>query len=218
MNDDAFGFVARPSSPAKIGNPMTRPTKAITIAEFQALLTAVPKYFPNFGFLLGSQTYTTAQIMTAVTAVTTSATTAAAAKAASHDAVLADEKVQAQYAPVIKELRQYIGVAYSNSSSILAEFGLTPPKVRAPLSATARAAAEAKAAATRLARGTAGKKQKALITGNVSGVTITPTTVVPATAATATSTPSAGTSSTTLGQPTPVLAAMAGGTVPTPHI
>ncbi len=53
------------------------------------------------------------------------------------------------------------------------------PESPKPLSAEARAAATAKARATRKARGTTGKKQKSSITGDVTGVTITPVTSTP---------------------------------------
>jgi hypothetical protein len=64
-----------------------------------------------------------------------------------------------------------------------------------PLSAEARAAATAKARATRKARGTTGKKQKSTITGDVTGVTITP--VVSASSVAAAGQPAVGTTTST---------------------
>jgi hypothetical protein len=63
---------------------------------------------------------------------------------------------------------------FSNAPATLQGFGLSPRKPPTPLSAAARVAANEKAKATREARGTKGSVQKAAITGNVSGVTITP--------------------------------------------
>jgi hypothetical protein len=160
--------------------------KALTLAEYQALATAIPKYFPNFAFLIASQTLTTAEVMTMVNTVLASATAITNAKSAVHTAVVAGEAVQAQYAATIKELREIIGVAYSNAPATLGEFAIAPRKARVPLTAAAKVAADAKAKATRAARGTTGKKKKAQITGGVTGVTIIPTTAAaPATAASA---------------------------------
>ena len=153
---------------------MTRPTQVTTLAELQALSTGIPKYFPNFAFLVASQMLSTAEMMTIVNVVLGSATALVTAKSAVHTAAVADQKVEAQYGNIIKELRQVIGVAFSNAPATLAELGMTPRKVRAPLTTAAKAAAEAKAKATRTARGTTGKKKKAAITGGVTGVTITP--------------------------------------------
>ncbi len=56
----------------------------------------------------------------------------------------------------------------------LADFGLTPKKVRTPPTAEAKAAAAAKRASTRAARGTMGSKQKLKVKGNVVGISVTP--------------------------------------------
>jgi hypothetical protein len=69
---------------------------------------------------------------------------------------------------------------FANAPDTLAVFGLKPPKARVPLTTAQRAAKTAKAEATRIARGTASKKQKAAIKGNVAGVTITPLITPPA--------------------------------------
>jgi hypothetical protein len=58
----------------------------------------------------------------------------------------------------------------------LADFGLTPKKVPTPPTVEAKAAAAAKRASTRAARGTMGSKQKQDVKGDVTGVTVTPVT------------------------------------------
>ncbi len=90
---------------------------------------------------------------------------------------------------ILDGIREVIGLAYATSPTPLQTLGITPRKKPAPLSVEALAAAKAKAKATRAARGTTSKKQKALITGNVTGVNITPVvTPEPAQAAQATET------------------------------
>jgi hypothetical protein len=65
---------------------------------------------------------------------------------------------------------------FASDAAALADLGLKPPKARAPLTAEQKAAAKAKAKATRIARGTTGPKAKKAIKGNVTGVQITPVT------------------------------------------
>ena len=89
---------------------------------------------------------------------------------------------------------------------ILADFGLAPRKEPAPKTTEEKAAAAAKAKATRQARGTTSKKQKLTVKGNVTGIIVTPVTAP--TAASAGSpetpvTPSAQTVSTAPSVPLP---------------
>jgi len=99
--------------------------------------------------------------------------------------------------------------SFGNQPDVLADFGLEPEKTATPLTVEQKAAAQGKAKATREARGTVGKKAKLKITGNVTGVLVTPVTTAaptqpavavgsnggtsapasPATSATATATP-----------------------------
>jgi hypothetical protein len=65
------------------------------------------------------------------------------------------------YANVVANLKQIFG---SGNQAQLAAFGIQPAKPRSKPSTTTRAIATAKAKATRVARGTMGKKQKAAIT------------------------------------------------------
>jgi hypothetical protein len=156
---------------------MASVSKAATIADYQALSTGLGSVFsPTFAFLFASKLYTTPEVEAAVNAALTSAITVTTAESALRAARLADMAVQAQYAGIIKELRQFIAIAYSNDAATLAKLGMTPRKTPKPLSTAAKAAKEAKARATREARGTASKKAKAAIKGAVTGVQIVPVT------------------------------------------
>jgi len=99
-----------------------------------------------------------------------------AAQANAKDAVAATQGLQAQVDPIIEIYKRFVQATYANATPTLADFGIAPPKVRAPRTAEQKAASAAKAAATRKARGTAGKKQKAAVKGNVAGITVTPIT------------------------------------------
>jgi hypothetical protein len=150
--------------------------KQSLVAEYQAIIAGLQKHNPNLTILIASQTYTSAQLVQALQTLISSGNAVLTARTAAHDAVVADAKVEAQYAPLIRELKQSIALMYSNAATTLADFGITPRKPRKPLSTEALAARAAKAKATRVARGTTSKKQKATVTGNVTGVNIVPVT------------------------------------------
>jgi hypothetical protein len=106
-------------------------------------------------------------LIVALTAVNT-------AEAGARAALVDFEAEDAKTSPVIGALRRTLGTMYSNSPDTLAVFALKARKVPTPRTAAQKAATAAKAKATREARGTASKKSKAAITGNVTGVIITP--------------------------------------------
>jgi hypothetical protein len=85
-------------------------------------------------------------------------------KATWQSAVKANKDQRAKTRVFITQVRQALLVMFASSIDILADFGLTPRKQRAPTPPVKVAAAE-KAKATRVARGTKGKKQKAKIKG-----------------------------------------------------
>jgi len=169
---------------------MTSHASQTTVAEYQALINGFTKHATNISLTLASQTYTTSQIAAVLQSLVSSGTSVLTTRTAWHDAVLDNRKVGAQYASFMTDLRAILEAMYSNSSSTLADFGMTPRKARAPLSTEALAARAAKAKATRTARGTTGKKAKAAVHGNVSGVIITPVTTGTVAAAPSTTSPS----------------------------
>ena len=88
---------------------------------------------------------------------------------------LAKEKVlHASVLPVVEGYREWVAVTYAGSPTLLADYGVSPPKARTPLTAEQKAAAAVKRAATRLARGTLGSVQKKGVKGDVVGITVTP--------------------------------------------
>ena len=98
------------------------------------------------------------------------------AQASAKAALVTWQAAEAKLGPEVQALKRTLISMYANAPDTLAVFSLKPPKAKTPLTAEQRAASVAKAKATREARGTKGKNQKALVTGNVTGVTITPIT------------------------------------------
>jgi hypothetical protein len=69
---------------------------------------------------------------------------------------------------------QVVLVQFGTQADVLADFGVPPKKVATPLTVEQKAAASAKRAATRAARGTKSAKAKKGIKGAVTGVVVTP--------------------------------------------
>jgi len=153
---------------------MAATSKAKQLSQIQSLSTGMPKYCASMTFTLAGTTYTEPQAVQVVDALLAADQATVQAKVGYAAAEAAEKKLFSTDGPIIRELRENLALAFSNSPATLAELGIVPRKVPQPLSPEALVARAAKAKATRLARGTTSKKQKATITGNVSGVNITP--------------------------------------------
>ena len=124
--------------------------------------------------LVGS-TYTPADLVKLVQSRIDSANGAATTKANWHSTVVEDKTLNSKLTPVIRALRQYVINVFGDTSPVLADFGFAPPK-RATRTPEQKAAAAAKAKATRAARHTAGKNQKKNVKGAVTAtLVVTPT-------------------------------------------
>jgi hypothetical protein len=140
---------------------MPRSITPLTLSEYRALVAGIPLHCPNAIFTVAGQTFTAPQAVTFIQSVLNAVATTATTKGAWKDAIQAEEKIVAQDGTTVKEIRSNIGMMFSNAQNTLTDFEIAPRKIPAPLSAAKRAAATAKARATRLARGTTSKKQKA---------------------------------------------------------
>ena len=170
----------------------------LTQAELQALITGIPQFCPSTVFNVAGQTFTAPQAVAFLATVQNAGAAIAASRAAWKAAIQASEKNNAGDGVVAREIREAVGLQFSNAPTTLNAFAITPRKKAKPLSVEARAAATARARATRLACGTESKKKKAAILGNVTGVNITPIT-----GSMVTSTPGASRTATTPVTPAP---------------
>jgi hypothetical protein len=161
-------------------------TKAAALAQVQALIAGTTKHFPTGSFTIGNTTYTSASLVTVLQGLANAMSARDAAEKGAKDASTAAETAHTQVGPIVTAYKRIVVAAFASATQTLADFGLTPPKARTPLTTEQLAARKAKAAATRAARGTTSKKQKLAVKGNVTGVTVTPVTaptVAPQTAA-----------------------------------
>jgi hypothetical protein len=151
-------------------------TKADTLALVQALIAGTQKHLSSGTFTLGGTTYTAASIIPILQGLEDAITAVNVAQTGAKDAVATMQGEEATVGPVIRAYKRFLQVTFASVTQTLTDFGLTPPKARTPLTVEQKAAAKAKAEATRIARGTTSKKQKLAISGNVTGVTVTPIT------------------------------------------
>jgi hypothetical protein len=192
---------------------MAQNSSQLTVAQYQALIAGIQKYAGNATFMVASQRFTAAQAVTFLQTLHDTSAATAAAKAAWKQSLASDEAAEAQNGSLAREIRDTIAIMFSNAAATLQGFGMAPRKKPTPLTTAARAAANAKAAATREARGTKGAAQKAAITGNVTGVTITPV-VTPTAGASTAPTPAAAASPPAASVTAPLAAPAAEGPTP----
>jgi hypothetical protein len=175
-----------------------RESKAKTLSRDQGLIAGIPKRMGSAQFLVNEQTITAAAAVAMLQGRVSAAQNAATTGAVYHAAVKAADATESATAATVSGIVETIYVAYGNDPAALADFGL-PARKKAVLTAAQLIAAAAKSRATRAARHTMGPKKRATITGDVTGVTITPVTTPSSVAA--------------AGQPA-VGTAAAGGTTP----
>jgi hypothetical protein len=152
----------------------TSTTQAAALAHVQALIAGTTKHLPNVQFTLGGTAYTAASLIQVLQGLANAMLARDAAKAGAKDALAAEHATQAQVGPIVRAYERLVRDAFANATQTLADFGLTPPKARTPLTTEQLAARAAKAKATRAARGTTSKKKKLAVKGDVTGVTVTP--------------------------------------------
>jgi hypothetical protein len=176
----------------------------------QKLIDGLTKHAATIPFLVvGGASHPTADIINAVQARLATATAALSTRATWLNAVKADADERSKTKVFVSGVRQALQVAFAGSIDTLADFGLTPRKPPAARTPEQKAAAAAKARATRVARHTMGAKQKKGVRGAVTGVVVTPVTAAQPSAAQPTAAAAAGASA-----PAPSTGASSGGT---PH-
>ena len=163
----------------------TRTSRLVTQAADQKLYDGIQKHEKTLlSLLIGGASVTPGTILTTLQSRIDAAKAVVSTRATWQSAVKADIDERAKTKTFVSGLRQALKVAFEGSIETLADFGLTPPKPRV-VSPEKKAAAAAKAKATRAARHTMGSKQKAQIKGTPATSPSGDVTKAPASAATA---------------------------------
>jgi hypothetical protein len=146
-------------------NTNNRTTQQLSV---QKLIDGLNKHSQTIASLvIGGTSLTTAAIIANLQERLATANAAQSTRATWQNAVKADKDERAKMKTFLSGLRQALSVAFAGSIEALADFGLVARK-KPVITPEKKAAATAKAKATREARHTMGKNQKAAIKGTVS--------------------------------------------------
>ena len=178
----------------------SKATKASETARATQFLAGFKKHLATVASLtIASVAYTPDQITKALAVLVALYAAVDAAKAV----VKAKLAAEAAQAPTLLSLMaglvSYVKLAYAGSPDVLADFGLTPKKVRTSMTAEEKAVANAKRKATREARGITTKKAQMAKVGDVVGLSLTPIKAGPVVIASTAPTPPAPAGGTTGG-------------------
>jgi hypothetical protein len=142
-------------------------TKATLQQRIRGLIAGTQKHAPSGPLTLGSTTYTATALVQLLQSLADALDAADAAKASWEGALKKVNATEANVGPVIRDYQAWVNATYRGSPSTLADFGVKPRKVPAPLTAAQKATAAQKREATRAARHTMGKVQKKSVKGTV---------------------------------------------------
>jgi hypothetical protein len=132
----------------------------------QAVVGVQKHYPPTSTLVLNGVPLTPADVTKALQASVDAADATAAATASFHKAAALEQAANTTGDATYRSLKQYVMNQFKASPDVLADFGFTLPSRRVPSADTVAGAVE-KRAATREARHTMGKRQKAGIKGTV---------------------------------------------------
>ena len=136
----------------------------------QALVDGLTKYADKLSALMvGGAPVKVADVVAALNAEIAAENAVAPAKATWEAAVQAAKDQRAKTKATLTGVKQSIQLMFAGQAEALGDFGLKPRKEPAPRTPQQKAAAVAKAKATRAARGTMGTQQKKAVKGDVAG-------------------------------------------------
>lgn len=144
-----------------------KPNKAAALASLSSIIAGTQKHTPNGSLTFGNVTYAATTLVQTLQGLLDAMAAHDAAVAKAKDLLLALRDSDAKVGPVYRAYKRYLVATYGDAVQTLADYGLQPLKAKAPLSVEQKAAALAQLRATRKARGTTSKKQKAAIKGTV---------------------------------------------------
>ena len=178
---------AHPSTPHRRATcPPTRNTATTTHQDTKTsqatraagIAAGFKKRFPNGSekiALPDGQTKTVDDVTSGLQTLVTNRTNVVAARAALKSEVSTEQAQLPALLALMSAVIAFVRFNFGSDPEALADFGLTPPKARTPLTAEQKAAAAAKRKATRVARGTKGPKAKKDIHGNITAkLVVTP--------------------------------------------
>jgi hypothetical protein len=148
--------------------------KSDRAAQITELIAGLKKHYPDVSdtFRVDGTTYTVGALTQLMQDFVDRRSAVETARANLMAKLQAERAASASTLEVAHALVAIVRGTFGKSADTLADFGLAPPKVKAPLTAEKKAAAAAKRRATRVLRGTMGKKQKKDIKASISATLV----------------------------------------------
>lgn len=138
-----------------------------TVNRLRQAIAGVEKHFASMPTLaLAGAPVTPKDVVASLQGVIDAIDRTGVSSKAFHDAVTAQRAALAKGKALLKALKMLVQNQLGSSQAVLGDFGFQIPTRKTPTEET-KAAAVVKRAATRAARGTKGKRQKAQIKGTV---------------------------------------------------
>jgi hypothetical protein len=177
MTDKTSIGVNPPTPPVTgVANGGNKGTKVDLQTCYLALISGLMAYYqPGDGFLLAAGALSRDELIASFQRYVASAETTKASNQVWRADVQKERAAELAVRPLRAGLKSILEGRFGKSGTELVKFGFTPAKASVKTAAVKTAAA-VKAEATRKARGTRGSVQKKKVTGDVTGVVITPVT------------------------------------------
>jgi hypothetical protein len=153
---------------------MATQTRDSLLAELRGFLAGYQKNLAASPLTVAGKAYTGAQILALLQSAIDVEVAVAQAEGVLVGLRASEKMFWEKNGKALKALRGIVGLMYADSIGTLADFGMEPRKPRAAMSTDTLLLRAAKAKATRTKRGTLGKRQKAALKGDVTGVIIQP--------------------------------------------
>jgi hypothetical protein len=142
--------------------------------QASSLIAGIQKHLVNASMTFGGGTFTTTQVTAELQELVGLRNAVNAARASTKVKVDAETAQAPALRAYMGAFVDFVRVQFGTQADVLADFGIAPKKAPTPLTVEQKAAAAAKRAATRVARGTKSAKAKKGIKGAVTGVVVTP--------------------------------------------
>jgi hypothetical protein len=146
---------------------MATPSQAEMLAGLRALIVGLTKHLPTQPLAMMGVPYTGTTLAARLQASVDSLTQVLEARAALEGALQKDRTQREGDAALLATVHEALWIFYGNAPETLNDFGMRPRKTRKPLTPEANLLRAERARATRAARHTMGKRQKAKNKGSV---------------------------------------------------
>jgi hypothetical protein len=145
-------------------------TKSSMAQRVQNLIMGTQKHPPTGSLTIGGKSFTSASLVQVLQSLADALSAVDVAKANWKGALQKLEETRTAVGPIVSAYQGWVLATYGNAPTSLADYGMTPRKVRTPPSTEQTAQAIAKRQATRVARHTMGTQQKKDVKGTITKI------------------------------------------------